>query len=268
MSIFNFDDYRAFTRSFMEGLPGKGRGQVNKMADYLGVNSTLISQILTYRRDFSLEQAEMLCEYFGLSQLEAEYFMLLVEKERAGTQRLKDFFHRKIVKLKKESQEIKNRVPESKTLNDQERAIFYSSALYSSIRTFCSIGEGKSLEEICERFHVSREKATDVIQFLLGTGLLRQNKSLYAHGAQRTHLEQGSPYLPKHHANWRMKAIQRSEDLSASELMFTAPISIGRKEFELLKEDFLQLIQKVYSRVGETTPEEIACVNIDFFWIK
>lgn len=268
MSVFQHADYRQFIRTFMDGLPGKGRGQINKIASYLGVNSTLISQILTYRRDFSLEQAEQLTEYFGLSQMEADYFLLLVEHERAGTKRLKDYFAKKISTLKEQSQEIKNRVPEGKTLTDQERAVFYSSWIYSAIRIFCSLGKGKSLEEICERFNLSREKATEVIQFLLGTGLCQQKDSLYIPGAQRTHLPQGSPFLPKHHANWRIRSIQRSEDLDSTELMFTAPFSIGKKQFELLREDILQMIQKVHARVGEGDAEEMACVNFDLFWIK
>jgi hypothetical protein len=40
-------------------------------------------------RDLTVEQALSLCEFFGFIELEADYFVSLVERERAGTHQLK-----------------------------------------------------------------------------------------------------------------------------------------------------------------------------------
>jgi uncharacterized protein (TIGR02147 family) len=268
MNIFDFLDYRLFLRSHIKSLPKAGRGQVNKIATYIGVNSTHVSQVLGGQKDFTLEQGQLVAEYLGLGGLECDYFILLLQMERAGSKKLKDYFKKKVVEIKEASLEIKNRIPTERTLSEQDRAVFYSSWIYSAVRLFCSIGDGKTLDEICERFFLERTKALEILNFLTSCQLCEQEGPVYKLRSQKTHLEQGSPFLLRHYANWRMKAIQRSENLEKQELMFTAPFSIHKKDFAVLREEFLQVIKKLYSQVESTDPQDVACVNIDLFWVK
>jgi hypothetical protein len=48
-------------------------------------------------------------------------------------------------------------------------------------------------------------------------------------------------------------------------LNFTAPLSLSRKDFEKVREDIMGLIQNLYKVVKVTDPEDIYCINIDFF---
>lgn len=268
MTIFNFSDYRSFLKYYIKGLPKSGRGQVNKIASFLGVNSTLVSQVLGARKNFTLEQGQILTEFLGLDSLAADYFLLLLQFEKAGTKKLKDYFKRKITQTLDSSLDIKNRVVVDRALTDQERAIFYSSWLYSAIRLYCSLDDGKTIDEVCERFSIERIKSLEILQFLVNAHLCTNEGGIYKLSSQKTHLEQGSLFLLRHYSNWRIKAIQRSENLGKKELMFTAPFSISFSDFEKIREEFLSIIQKLYATVGETTPQNIACVNIDLFWVK
>jgi Domain of unknown function (DUF4423) len=154
-------------------------------------------------------------------------------------------------------------------LSDQERAIFYSSPLYTAIQVYTSLGsKGKSLDEICSRFDLTRKQAAEMLKFLVEAGLCAESDGRYTMGIQKTHLGHGSPYLPRHHSNWRVRAIQRSEDLLESELMYTAPVSLSKKDFENLREEMAIFIKKFLDRVHASEAEEIACLNLDFFWIK
>lgn len=81
-------------------------------------------------------------------------------------------------------------------------------------------------------------------------------------------LENGSPHLLKHHANWRVKAIQYSDDISEDELMFTSPVSLSTKDFARLRENMVVFIKDFMTAVKESPEEEIACFNMDFFWIR
>lgn len=65
-----------------------------------------------------------------------------------------------------------------------------------------------------------------------------------------------------------MKAISRGEELSESELMFTGPVSLSKKDFEILREETIAFIKSFLDRVHASPAEEIACLNLDFFWIK
>ncbi len=46
------------------------------------------------------------------------------------------------------------------------------------------------------------------------------------------------------------------------------PISISKTSFEKLREEMVKFIKKFLEEVHACDPEELACLNLDFFWIK
>ena len=79
--------------------PDLGRGSIKKMAAALKVHPSLISQVLNGIKDFTSEQANDLAIFFGLKERETEYFLCLVNIERAGNTRLKAFLQNKLGRL-------------------------------------------------------------------------------------------------------------------------------------------------------------------------
>lgn len=269
MSLFKFNDTKMFLRHYLAQLPKKGRGEISKIAKELRVSTTLVSQVLSGNKSFTLEQAQSLCTYLGLTGIDAEYFMLLVLSDRAGSMRLKKMWFEKIEKIREQSLQLATRVKADRVLTDHERAVFYSSPLYAAIQMYTSVGaKGKSLEEICTRFEISRIQAAEMMKFLVNAGLCAEEADRFKIGIQKTHLGHGSPFLPRHHANWRIRAIQRSENLGDGELMYTVPVSLSKKDFSELREEMAEFIKKFLDKVHASDAEEIACLNLDWFWIK
>ena len=81
-------------------------------------------------------------------------------------------------------------------------------------------------------------------------------------GTQKTHLEQGSPFLSKHYLNWKLKGIERIDNLQKKELMFSAPFSISRSDFLKLKDQMLEFIKILYETASKSDPEELTCINL------
>ncbi len=269
MNIFNQKSTKSIILSYIGGLPKNGRGEITRIAAHLKVSSTLISHVLSGEKILTPEQGEALTLYLGLPQLESDYFNYLIQLERAGTLGLRDYWQKKLERLRNESLRLANRVTTDKTLSEVEKSIFYSTPLYSAIHLFTTVGsKGKSIDEICERFSLPRAKAVAMLIFLIESNLCSLDNGLYFPGIQKTHLEQDSPHLLKHHANWRIRAIRQSEELSKSELMYTAPVSISVNDFENLREEMSLFIQKFLRQVHPSPPEEIACFTMDWFWIR
>ena len=268
MTIFEFTDYRTFLRQYIRHLPRKGRGELSKIAKHLRVNTTLISQIMSGLREFSQEQALSLSEYLAHTDIEMEYLSLLVQRERAGTSELKRYLDKKIESLKNEALKLSRRISHEKMLTDHERATFYSSWIYSAIHLFTSTREkGVTLEEIAKRFGIKKALAVEIVRFLVATGICTERTGYYSMGVQSTFVERGSPYLLKHHANWRIKAIQRSEMLTANELMYSGQFSLSRADFEKLREEIAEFLKRANQVVKESKAEDVASLNIDWFWI-
>jgi hypothetical protein len=209
-----------------------------------------------------------LSDYLALGALETDYFILMIQIERAGTSKLKTYYREKLEALKKESLQVAKRIQQDRKMSDLERSIFYSSWLYTAIRLFSSVGEGQTVDTVVERFDIPRPRAVEVLRFLSETGLCMEEGGVYRIGAQRTHVEKGSPFLLKHHSNWRIRAIEHSEGLSDEELLFTAPFSVARKDFAKFREQLLEVIKSISDQVKNSPAEEVACLNIDMFWVK
>ena len=268
MSIFNFENYRFFLKKYLLSLSKKGRGEINRWAEHLRVNASLISQIMGGSKEFTIEQANALAEYLGLTPIEMDYFIILIQIERAGTHKLKKYFQQKAIEMRTRALEVSERVKKDRVLTDEEKSIFYSSWIYSAVRMFCSVNESQSIESIGDRFQIERERVIETVNFLVEAQLLIKEGIEYKIGPLSTHLERTSSHVLKHHSNWRVKAIQHSDFLTAKELMYTSPISLSREDFQIIREGLVQLIQQVVARVKESPAEDVACLNLDFFWVK
>lgn len=269
MSIFDYLDYRQYLKARFASFPKKGRGKSQELANHLRVHPTVVSQVFSGLRDFTSEQVVEVCEFLELSALESRYFRLLVSWASAGTHKLKAVIKAEITEVKSAAQALSARVATTRSLSETERAIFYSSWLYSACRLFCSVSEnGKTLDEISTRFSIARVRTVEIMDFLLKVGLCLEKKGRYVMGPQSTFVEQGSPFLLKHQTNWRLKAIQGADSLSKEELMFTGPMSISQKDFALLREKMAGFIKEFAEVVKNSPAEELACFNMDFFWIR
>ncbi len=267
MTIFEHSDYKLYLKTYIAALPRKGRGEINRLANYLSVHPTLVSQVISGSKDFTAEQAYRLCGYLGLAPLESDYFILLVQVERAGTHDFKKYYKAKLEDLKKTSLQLSSRLAKHRSLTEQERAIFYSSWIYSAVRLFTSVGIGQTMENVALRFSLSRSAASEILIFLKDAQLCIEENGIYKMKEQHTHLEFGSPFLSRHHTNWRLKSVQRSEKLTGEELMFTSPLSISAKDFAKIREELMNTIKLTSKVIKDSPAENIACFNIDLFWI-
>lgn len=269
MSLFTHDDYRGYLKAYLRALPKQGRGELTRIAAHLKVNTTLLSQIFAGTRDLNLEQALDLSEYLGHSELESEYFLLLIQFERAGSRNLKQHMSKKIEALKKDALKLAKRVEHQKSLSEADRAVFYSSWIYSAVHLFCSVKDkGVTADEIAERFQQSRPRTAEVLRFLTQAGLIVEENLKYKIGTQTTFIEQGSPHLLKHHANWRVRAIQKSESLSESEMIFTGQAALSEEDFAYIRDALAELIKTAASKSVKSKAVDVACLNIDWFWLE
>lgn len=268
MNIFKYLNYRQWLKDYLESKPHKGRGELSKWAKRCSVHPTLMSLVLRGDRDLSLEQAHALGGYLELTPLELDYFIQLVQFERAGTQEFKKHIQKKLDWLKSQAVEVKNRFSHESELSEVAKLTFYSSYIYSAVRLFCDTQkEGRTFDEIQKKFNISRHDLFPIILFLEETGLIKTKNERYMLGPSRTLVNRGSPYVVKHHQNWRMQATLKSEKLKEDELMFTCPMSISKNDFENFKQELSQVIQKFSKMLKDSPSEGVGCFNLDWFWV-
>ncbi|MGZ3810025.1 MAG: TIGR02147 family protein [Bacteriovorax sp.] len=258
------DNYRSYVQAWARS---RGRGEFRRIASNLDMHTTLVSQVFKGKKCLTEEQASKLCVYMGLNSLETDYFIKLVQIERAGSEQLKDIFRRHLRQIQAQANEIRNRVPESKELNEQDRTIFYSSWQYSLVRLLISLDGFQTAEKISFRLNLSLSRVQEILAFLTSRGLCTLQGNQYKRTKQNTHVEAKSPLAIRHHQNWRSKSLQLHEKMTADDLAFTAPIALSKKDFNKVRKILLDSISEI-SKIVEASPsEELAYLGIDWIGI-
>lgn len=262
-TLFSLSDYRPYVQTWVQV---RGRGEFRRIADQLKIHTTLVSQIFNGKKSLTEEQASNLCAYMGLNALETDYFLKLVQFERAGNEALRAIYRRHLQAIRNQSQEIKSRVPESKQLTEQDRAVYYSSWQYSFVRLLTSIEDFRTPERIAGRLNLSLSRVQEILSFLVSRGLCLQKDGIYRRTDQNTHVGADDALVKRHHQNWRVKALELQERLRIDDLVFTAPVSLSEEDFEKIREILLNTISEIAKTVEKSPSKNIAYLGID--WIR
>lgn len=265
LTIFDFTNYREYLSAWISSKREHSYGLKGRLAQSLGISSSLLSQIFKGEKSLTPDQASDLCDYLGLSELEADYLHLLLEKDRAGNPRYRDKLERKLRVLQQQSQKIGKRVPRTKELTDEQKAIYYSSWLYTGIRNLTAVPGYQQAEAIAEHLRCEPQVVTKILRFLLENGLCVEVDGKLSYGPASTHVDKESPFVNKHHQNWRFQAINHMELKRDEDVFFSSPMSLSIAASEEVRRLIPTFIQSVMKITGPSPSETACCLNLDWF---
>ena len=264
MSIFDYHDYKKYVNDWIKSQPSGGHGQLRMMSIELNVNSVIMSQVFRGSRNLSAEQAVGIAKFIGLNSSDRDYFILLVQKERSGTVELKEIFEKQLADFRSASQILKTRIKHQK-FSDENKATFYSHWYYSAIRLGISIPEHNTLASIGEYLGLERSLVNQVIEFLIKNQLIIENGNKFEIGPQVTHVGHDSPFVNRHHSNWRIKALQAMDKTKKDDLFYTGPMALSKSASNKIKKLVIELIEKSTKEAAESESEVLRCLTIDWF---
>ena len=264
MSFFEVLNYRELVKQRIKSLPKEGYGQLIRLSENLSVHSSLISQVLNGNKNFTMEQALKVTLFFGFSEREKDYFLLLVQLERAGDKDLRAYFARQIDVLRLNNDQIISRRNKPIDFSDEAKALYYSDWNYMAVWLAASIESISTKEEIGHKLGIDRANINRIVEFLVSTGLCKETENRLRPRITNTHLAKTSPLINRHHINWRLKAIESFPRLSDEALSFTAPVSLSRQDFIKIKRVLLDAIEGISATVEASEPQTIAYLNIDW----
>ena len=199
MKIFDFSQYKEFLKLRNKALPSHGRGELTRIAKALGIHTTMVSHILGGNAHLTMEQTLKLTEYLGFNAIETEYLVALVQWERAGDERSKTFWAKRIEELKSKALSLNRRLSADNQLSEQVRATYYSSWTYPMIRLCTAITRLQTIEALAEELRLSKTKIREVLDFLVANKLCLEKNGRYTYGPISTYLESTSPLIARHH---------------------------------------------------------------------
>lgn len=265
LDLFSFRDYRTYVSAWLDDARVKKSSNLSRLSGQIGVHTSFLAHVLAGDKNLSFEQATELSEALQHTDLERDFFFALLQLERAGTQKLKKYWQEKKQEILKKREALKSRVGAHHELTEEDRAVFYSSWLYVAIFVATDIDGGQTLEQIAERFRLTRSKAQEVLAFLVRTGICVSKGARFSMGKAVIYLTNDSPLVVKHHTNWRLRALQKMDTREDTELFYTSPMSMSKADFSRIRELLAKAIEESLAICKDSKSEEVVNLNIDFF---
>lgn len=263
-SVFDFGSYRDFLEKRL-AKTGPSRGARSKLADFLGVKGAFISQVLGGSQNLSLEQAMLVSEFLQLHPEEEDYFILLVNFERAGSQKLRDHFEKKVRKIQAARREIKSRVKSNVSVTPEEQLAYFSSWINAALHALITIPAFREPRLMAKRLGVPLSVVERHLAFLERIGLAELKNGKYQAGKARIHIDRDNPHLARHHLNWRERTIvPLSVDLRDGQ-HYTCVLSASAADAEKIRQLWLKFLDGVEPIIAASPEEELYAIQWDFY---
>lgn len=265
-NVFEYRDYKLYLNDFIKSQPRNGHGVQSKIATLLSCHSAYVTQVLKKDAHFSLEQAEILNPFLRHTNDEADFFILLVQSGRAGTQSLRERIDRQMKHILEKRQLLKKRFSGNVELKEVDQMTYYSHWYYCATHILTSIDKYQTIEALASRLSLSSERVVGILQFLESVGLIQVKAGKYKYcGNDFLFLGNDSPLLPRHHTNWRMYAISSLGNVENNDLHFSTVVSLSDKDVLKIKEKMITEIESTRKIIRDSPEEDIYCYNLDFF---
>ena len=173
--IFSFKDYKSYLLKYIKKQPKNGRGIRSSFARAIKGQTAFISQVLNGEAHFSMEQAFELSEYLRHLPAESKYFLLMVQKARAGSPTLRAFLMSEMKELREQNLKLSSRMELKKNISIENQLTYYSAWYYSAIHVALSIPRLQSPENLSEYFGLPLFIVNEALHFLLDCQLAERS---------------------------------------------------------------------------------------------
>jgi hypothetical protein len=144
-----------------------GRGVKSRFSSFIKIQPAFLSQVLSQKFCLSLEQGDLANQFFDHSNDEARFFLLLISRDRAGSDSLKNHFQNEIESELKKRLSVVERLGKLTEVSDEAKGIYYSSWIYSAAHVACTISTCNTRREIARQLNLPIETVSEVLDFLV-----------------------------------------------------------------------------------------------------
>lgn len=257
VSVFEFDDYKSFIKAWIAARPGRGRGEKSKIAAAVRCHSAYISQVLERSAHLSLEQGSDLSEYMGIGVQETRFFLLLLQRERAGTKLLKKHFEAQIQEILEARTLLRNRLGSSQTLEAKDQTTYYSSWLYAAAHMAVSLPHFQTRDALAKKLGVPPSRVAEILTFLTAVGLAVEEGGRFRPGTASIYLPENSPLVSKHHGNWRLQALRSMDSPHLHDIHYSSVATLNQRDLPKVRAILVKAIEEIRTIIKASTDEDI-----------
>lgn len=259
--VFEFQDYKSYLRARIE----QSRGNLTSFAEAAGCQASYLSRVCSSKIQLTQDHAFRLSRFWGLDKGEREYFMNLVDFERAGDAGLRESLKQTLHQARARESNLQNKTHRQDSNSYQLNGVYHSHWSFAAVHFLTSIKSFTTAGEISERLQLPGELVSDVLKQLTDWNLIRSSGKRFFFQTGVGHIEKSSPVLPLFHANWRNKSVTDSQLRHTDGLHFTNIQTVSKKDFERLKQLASEFVETTTALATQSEPEELIVIICDVF---
>ncbi|MCB9073254.1 MAG: TIGR02147 family protein [Bdellovibrionaceae bacterium] len=264
-SLYEYNNYKTFVNEWLAQAPNQGHGLRKKLASAMNCQTAYVSHVFSGNYNLSPEQAYKCCQWLNLDSEETEYFLLLVNYQRAGSKELERYYLQQIKQLRTDHVNIKKRSNIKESLSIEDQYTYYSHWAYGAIHMAVTIHGLQTVEALHDHFNFSIGFIQKALNFLESCNLVAKEKNLYKIGGAFIHLERNSLLMSKHHSNWRIRALEAINENSNENLHYSGVMSMSEEDFENLREKIIGYLKEIFTTVKDSKEETLVSLCMDWF---
>jgi uncharacterized protein (TIGR02147 family) len=263
-NLYSTDSYVQVIKSKINEKKEKW-GLISAMAEACGCQKSHFSRVIGGKVDLTLEQAAGICDYFGFSEIETNYFLNLVQYARAGTKLLKQKIERRIRHIRQEQEDLSKRLNKPSIGVEQKEILYYSAWYWSAIHILVSIPSFQTVKTIAQKLSLSEEFVTYCLETLEQYDLVGRNGSIWKTTSTPIHLSKKSSLIGLHHNNWRARAVLAAQSPLDDGIHYTVVQSVSQSDYIKIKQILLDTVDEYMKTAGPSNEEELVCFCLDWF---
>lgn len=221
--------------------------------------------MLNKEAQLSLEQGSDLNDFFGHSKEEAHFFLLLLQRDRAGNRNLRAYYDEQIQEILDRRLNLTARLGSSNSLSEEHKTTFYSSWHYLAVHIALTVPALQTKDALSAHFRLSLKKIAKILEFLTLSGLARQEGERYIADSSLLRIGNDTPHILKHHTNWRVKAVEALDREDLNDLHYSAVVSLSRSDVRALKNRMLEHIKEYVQTIRDSKEEQVYVLCLDWF---
>lgn len=262
-SVFSYTSYKVFMSDTLLG--GENRGELTRAADAIQCQRSFLSRVISTEIHLTRDFAFRLCDYWSFVAEEREFFFTLVDYERAGDEKYRNFLKQQIELLKKNQEKIELRVKRSAPELKEFESQYFSSWIWSAIHFLTSIPAFQTVESLQTKLNLPRDVVLQVLSQLAKVGFVSHQQGQWVYQTGEFHTGRESIFSLAHHQNWSQRAMIHAQLPLVDNIHFTNLQTVSVSDLGKIKELLLDFISKTAEIAKPSSPEEAFVMNIDFF---
>ncbi|MGZ3768652.1 MAG: TIGR02147 family protein [Bdellovibrio sp.] len=271
-TFFRYNDFRDVVRDLVENKKETvPQFNFSVLAQILGVQKTFLSKVMKGNAQFSSDQIYTLAEFFSLTKEEHDYLILLIEYERTGLEKRKQFLEKRISAIQAEHRNTKKNLKakfQGEKPNDPFSE-YYLDPFMTVAHIFLTLpAYGGDSKKVAQQMNLSSSYAKKIFSTLENLGIIQKLATPNCYRVVEEHLQlsSNSSLITPYHALFRIASTHFLMKIPPEErFAFSVTFSADAKTKTFVHEAFLKFLREIEPVVKAAPSKDVFQLNFDLF---